>query len=103
MADHIMSTGIMCKYVKESYAKEFIIGTENGILYKLEKDNPNKNFYPASSLAICPNMKKNTLAKVKDVLINMKNLISVPNNIREKAYYPVLKMLRITQRQTGFK
>lgn len=103
LADHIMSTGIMCKYVKESYAKEFIIGTENGILYKLEKDNPNKNFYPTSSLAICPNMKKNTLAKVKDVLINMKNLISVPNNIREKAYYPVLKMLRITQRQTGFK
>ncbi|MDR2665900.1 MAG: quinolinate synthase NadA [Endomicrobium sp.] len=103
LTDHIMSTGIMCRYVKESSAKEFIIGTENGILYKLKKDNPNKNFYPASPLAICPNMKKNTLAKVKDVLINMKNLISVPDNIREKAYHPVLKMLRITQRQKGFK
>ncbi|GMO67077.1 MAG: quinolinate synthase NadA [Endomicrobiia bacterium] len=103
LADHIMSTGIMCRYVKESSAKEFIIGTENGILYKLEKDNPNKNFYSASSLAICPNMKKNTLAKVKDVLVNMKNLISVPENIREKAYYPVLKMLKVVQGQTASK
>jgi quinolinate synthase len=95
MADHIMSTGGMCRYVEESTAKEFIIGTETEILYKLKKDNPDKNFYPVSSIAICPNIKKNTLAKVLDVLENMKNAISVSEDIRQKAYHPILKMLKI--------
>jgi quinolinate synthase len=95
MADHIMSTGGMCRYIEKSAAKEFIIGTETEILYKLKKDNPGKNFYPVSPLAICPNMKKNTLAKVLDVLTNMKNTISVSEDIRQKAYHPILKMLEI--------
>jgi quinolinate synthase len=95
MADHIMSTGGMCRHVEKSIAKEFIIGTETEILYKLRKDNPEKNFYPVSSLAICPNMKKITLAKVLDVLINMKNTISISEDIRRKAYRPILKMLEI--------
>jgi len=103
LADRVMSTGIMCRYVKESYKEEFVIGTESGILYKLKKDNPNKNFYPASSLVICPNMKKITVAKVKDVLANMKNFVSVPEKIRERSYYPVLKMLKVIQKQTIFK
>lgn len=94
-ADHIMSTGVMCRYVEKSTAKEFIIGTETGILYKLKKDNPGKNFYPVSSLVVCPNMKKITLAKVLDVLANMKNVICVSEDIREKAYRPILKMLEI--------
>jgi quinolinate synthase len=90
-----MSTGGMCRYVKKSTAKEFIIGTETEILYKLKKDNPGKNFYPVSSIAVCPNMKKNTLAKVLDALTNMKNAISVSEDIRQKAYRPILKMLKI--------
>jgi quinolinate synthase len=85
----------MCKYVKKSSLKEFIIGTETGILYKLEKENPNKSFYIVSPLAICPNMKKITLAKVLDVLINMKNEVRVPENIRQKAYIPIAKMLNV--------
>jgi len=95
LADNVMSTGIMCEYVKKSTAKDFIIGTENGILYKLRKDNPGKNFYPISPLAICPNMKKITFAKVLDTLINMKNVVSVPKDVRQKAYYPISKMLEI--------
>jgi quinolinate synthase len=95
LADYVMSTGIMCRHVAKSAAKEFIIGTEMGILYKLKKDNPSKKFYPISHLTICPNMKKITLAKVLDVLINMKNVISVPENIRQKAYIPISKMLKI--------
>jgi len=96
LADNVMSTGIMCGYVKRSTARDFIIGTENGILYKLRKDNPGKNFYPVSPLAICPNMKKITLAKVLDALINMKNVVSVSEDIRQKAYYPIFKMLEIS-------
>jgi quinolinate synthase len=96
LADNVMSTGIMCEYVKKSTVKDFIIGTENGILYKLRKDNPGKNFYPISHLAICPNMKKITLAKVLDTLINMKNVVYVPKDVRQKAYYPISKMLEIS-------
>jgi quinolinate synthase len=95
-ADQVMSTGSMCKYIAKSNRKDFIIGTEIGILYKLEKENPDKNFYPITSLAICPNMKKITLAKVLDALINMKNIVSVPDNIRQRAYNPIAKMLKIT-------
>ena len=95
LADHAMSTGQMCKYVPQSPKKEFIIGTESGILYKLEKENPDKKFYPVSSFAVCPNMKKITLAKVLDTLADMKNVVTVPEEIREKAYTPIKKMLDI--------
>ncbi|MDR2644546.1 MAG: quinolinate synthase NadA [Endomicrobium sp.] len=95
LADYALSTGGMCKRIKESSSKEFIICTETGILYKLQKDNPGKKFYPATDLSICPNMKKITLAKVYDVLANMKNIVFVQDNIRKKAYIPISKMLEI--------
>ncbi|MCL2143938.1 MAG: quinolinate synthase NadA [Endomicrobia bacterium] len=95
LADFALSTGGMCKYVRASSKKEFIIGTETGILYKLQKENPDKKFYPVSSLAVCPNMKKITLAKVLDVLDNMKNIVTVPDDIREKAYAPIKRMLEV--------
>ncbi len=95
MADFALSTGGMCKHVLSSSKKEFIIGTETGILYKLQKENPGKMFYPVSPLAVCPNMKKITLAKVLDTLSNMKNEVKVPENIREKAYLPIKRMLEI--------
>jgi quinolinate synthase len=85
----------MCKHALASPKKEFIIGTETGILYKLQKENPDKKFYPVSSLAVCPNMKKITLAKVLDVLANMKNIVGVSEDIREKAYAPIKRMLEI--------
>jgi quinolinate synthase len=93
LADYALSTGQMCKRAAQSSKKDFIIGTESGILYKLKKDNPDKNFYHASPLATCPNMKKITLAKTIDVLLNMKNIVTVPDDIREKAYLPIKKML----------
>jgi quinolinate synthase len=96
LAKYVLSTGGMCKRVKESSSKEFIICTETGILYKLQKDNPNKKFYAPTNLAICPNMQKITLAKVYDVLAGMKNIVSVPDDIRHRAYLPIEKMLRQT-------
>ncbi|MCL1971632.1 MAG: quinolinate synthase NadA [Endomicrobia bacterium] len=95
LADFALSTGGMCKHALASPKKEFIIGTETGILYKLQKENPDKKFYPVSSLAVCPNMKKITLAKVLDVLANMKNIVGVSEDIREKAYAPIKRMLEI--------
>lgn len=95
LADFALSTGGMCKRALASPKKEFIIGTESGILYKLQKENPGKKFYPVSSLAVCPNMKKITLSKVLDVLENLSNQVIVPEDIREKAYIPIKRMLEI--------
>jgi quinolinate synthase len=96
VADYAMSTGTMCKYVKKSINKDFIIGTETGILYKLKKENPNKNFYPITDLSECPNMKKITIEKIFDVLKNTKNIVSVNEGIRKKAYLPISKMLNMS-------
>jgi len=96
LANKVLSTGGMCKYAKESKARELIVGTESGILHRLRKENPNKKFYPITDLAICPNMKLNTLEKILWSLQDMKHEIKVPQNIRLKAINAVDKMLEIS-------
>jgi quinolinate synthase len=86
----------MCKYAKESKARELIVGTESGILHRLRKENPNKKFFPITDLAICPNMKLNTLEKILWSLQDMKHEIKIPQNIRLKAINAVDKMLEIS-------
>jgi quinolinate synthase len=61
IADELLSTGQMLKFAKTSGVNEFIIATENGIIHSLQKQNPDKRFYPATEKAICPNMKKISL------------------------------------------
>ena len=94
-ADEVISTGGMIRYVKESSAKEFIIGTETGILHRLKKENPGKHFFPVTSKAVCPNMKKITLEKVLWALQDMRHKVTVPESIRIKALSAVEKMLAI--------
>jgi len=77
MADKALSTDGMIRYAKESKAKEFIIGTETGILYRLRKENPDKRFYPASDHAVCPGMKVNTLDKIVNALENMTHKVII--------------------------
>jgi quinolinate synthase len=95
MADKVLSTGGMCKYAKESAANELIIGTEIGILHRLKKESPDKRFYPASELAICPNMKLITLEKILWSLEDLKYEIKIQKNIQLKAKKAVDKMLEI--------
>jgi len=95
LADQVLSTTGILNYVAQSKQKEFIIGTENEIAYELQRKYPDKKFYPVSDLAVCPNMKKNTLEKVLWVLQEMKNEIKVPEDIRVKAYLPIKRMLEI--------
>ena len=85
LADEALSTGKTCEYVKQSEAKEFIVATEVGLAYRLQKDNPGKKFYPASELAVCPNMKRTNLEKVLWSLEEMKDEVRVPDEIRQKA------------------
>lgn len=95
LADVALSTGRMCKFAKESEAKEFIVGTEVGIIYRLAKDNPGKKFYPATELAICPNMKRTNLEKILWSLEEMKEEVRVPDDIRQKARKAIDRMLAI--------
>jgi len=95
VADEVMSTGGMIRYARESKARELIIGTETGIIYRLQKENPGKVFYPATEKAVCPNMKRITLEKVLWALQEMQHRIIVPEDIRVKALSAVEKMLAL--------
>jgi len=95
LADEVFSTGGMIRYAKESDTTEMIIGTEFGIIHRLEKENPGKKFIRVSNKAICPNMKLITLEKVLWALEDMKHQITVPEEIRVKARFAVDRMLEI--------
>ena len=85
----------MLKYARESADREFIIGTEIGLIYRLRKENPSKIFIPASEQAICPNMKLITLEKVLWSLEEMVVQVRVPDELRDRAQKPVQKMLSL--------
>lgn len=95
MADHALSTGGMLKFANESKETEFIIGTEVGMVYRLQKDNQEKKFYPVNDKIVCPNMKKTTAEKVLWALEDMKTEICVQQNIAEKAKIAIDRMLLV--------
>jgi len=94
IADHTLSTNGMVNHVKKSKIKEFIIGTEKDLCYRLKKENPEKEFYPVKS-AICPNMKKITLEKVLNSLESLEPKIQLSDEIMKKAKKPLQKMMDI--------
>ncbi|SHF30468.1 quinolinate synthetase [Caldanaerobius fijiensis DSM 17918] len=94
-ADFIGSTAQIIDYASKSDSKEFIIGTEMGILHKLKKDNPEKTFYLLSKGLVCPNMKKTRLEDVLDSLREMRYEITVPEDIRVRALNALEKMLNV--------
>ena len=95
LADHVTSTSGMLRYAKSSDAKEFIVGTEIGLMHRLKKENPDKIFYPLRKDMVCPNMKKTTLNSVLAALKEMKNVIKVPEDIRIPAKRALDRMLEI--------
>ncbi len=95
MADAVLSTSQMAKYAKETEAKEMIVGTEVGLIYRLKKDNPGKEFYPASERAVCPNMKRTTQEKILWALEELKEEVRVPDEIRKQAKKAIDRMLEI--------
>lgn len=94
IADHALSTNGMVNYAKKSDTKEFIIGTEKELCYRLKSENPNKEFYPIKS-AICPNMKKITLEKVLNSLKTLEPKVQLPDEIMEKAKKPLQRMMDV--------
>ncbi|MEN6303261.1 MAG: quinolinate synthase NadA [Armatimonadia bacterium] len=92
--DAVRSTSGMVKYARESAAKEFIIATECGMVYRLQKDIPDKTFYGLETI-VCPNMKKTTLEKVVAALREMKYQIEVEEEVAVKARRAVQRMVEI--------
>ena len=96
LADQALSTSGMRRYARETKAQELVVGTEIGLLHSLRKDNPDKKFYPASELADCPNMKLNSLEKLLWSLEDMVYEVSVPEDIRIRAWGAIEKMLELS-------
>lgn len=90
--DHALSTGGILKYVRESSAKEFIIATECGILHRLAKENPTKQFYTLEPSLICEDMKKITLEDVRNSLRDMTEVIELESDLMRDALSPIAKM-----------
>ncbi len=95
LADEALSTSGMIKFAQKTEAKEIIVGTEIGIIYRLKKENPGKKFIPASEQAVCPRMKLITLEKILWSLEEMTPQVKVPEEIRLKAKLAVDRMLQI--------
>lgn len=96
MADYIGSTSGIIKFATESKAKEFIVVTEMGVLYELKKRNPDKTFYTAGNMQICPNMKKITLDKIIDVLEQEKPEVIMDAALMAAAHKPMKRMLELS-------
>lgn len=94
-ADGVCSTGGMLEWVKNSSAKEFIIGTEEGFVYSLQKACPDKKFYLARQPFLCADMKKIDLPKLAQALENLQYEITVPEEISARALKSLQKMLEI--------
>jgi quinolinate synthase len=93
---HMLSTGGMLSFARESDADTFIVATETGMLHPLEQENPDKEFVPANSAAVCRYMKMITLPKLRDALRDLRPQVSVDPAIAERARVPIERMVSIT-------
>jgi len=95
VADFIGSTSQMCRHATESGAKTFIVATEEGLLHRLRKDNPKKQFILAYDEAVCPNMKLNTLERLYTALKEEKHVVTVPEPVAKKASKALERMFEL--------
>jgi len=96
LADHVASTTGILNYAKSSNSKEFVIGTEIGILHRMKKENPDKTFMPVTPLSDCPNMKLNTLEKLLWSLEDIQFVVTVPEEIAVEARKAIQRMLDLS-------
>lgn len=95
LADAALSTSQMARYARESSARAFLIGTEEGLLHRLRKENPEKTFYLISNGLICPNMKKTRLETIIETMELKRNVITIPEETRVKAKLAIDRMLAV--------
>jgi len=96
LADFIGSTSEIYKFAQKTAAKVVIVGSEMGMLYRLQKENPDKLFLFPSQETICPNMKATNLKKVYRSLVELKTAITVPEPTRQLAAAAVRRMVEFS-------
>ena len=94
-ADKALSTGGMLRFVKGSDADEFIVGTEHGIIHRLEKENPGKRFYGLEPRPCCADMKLVTLEKIRNALRDGKPEVVLPEELMDRARTAIERMLAV--------
>jgi len=92
-ADYVVSTAGMLTKAKESKAGKIIVGTEEGMIYRLRKENPDKEFYSLGSAKVCTNMKRTTLADLRRALIKDEYKVELNPEIIEKAQIALERMV----------
>ncbi len=95
ISDFVGSTSQIMDYAKKSNEKTFIIATEKGVVDRLKRDCPDKEFILIKENVVCPNMKHNTLEDIYNVLENETNEIFVDEEISKKALGCINKMLEV--------
>ena len=97
MADYVGSTTGIMNYAKNSDNKSFIIATEQGVVDRLKRDYPEKEFIPVKNNIVCPNMKMTSLEDILEVLKTGKNEITVDSEIAKRAVTCIDKMLEASK------
>ena len=95
LADAALSTGGMLRHVKASPKRSFIVATECGLIHRLQRENPDKEFFSLTPKTICPNMKKISL---EDVYFSLKDLapaVELPQEVIDGARRLIEKMLEV--------
>ena len=94
-ADFALGTGGMCAHAKRSKARRIVVGTEVGLLHRLRKENPDKEFLALNENAVCPNMKLTGLESVVRALETMQHTVVVPPELRDWARASVERMVAV--------
>ena len=99
MADFVGSTSAIIQYCRETDAPEFIVVTESGVRFSLEKVASGKKFYFVANdncnCSECPYMKLNTLEKLRDCLANLEPRVELPEDVMRRALVPIERMLAV--------
>lgn len=97
MADYVGSTSGIINYATQSDCKDFIICTEMGIFYELQRRNPNKNFYYAREGQVCPDMKRIDLQKIHDALLTLQPEVYIDDSMMFQAKRALENMHRLAE------
>lgn len=97
ISDYLGSTSGIINYASKSEKKEFIICTENGVRFELEKENPDKKFYFTTTEPVCRDMKLVTLEKIAHVLETGENEVHVTEELRKKSGKALERMLELAK------
>ena len=95
-ADYVLSTGGMVKRAKTTSAKTIIVGTEEGLIARLQRENPDKTFLPAKEYAVCGAMKRITLENLYMSLVGEEPVVEVPKDIADRARVSIERMLEMS-------